>query len=238
MKKFNKARKLFGCLDFSSDSSNDSVIYISSDDETSDGWNSDWSSDTEEMVRRVEVQVQARPIPIAGRRMTTASDEPGTSTMSSGLQTTPKLDGAYFDEKLCYAPPKGNTKRRIELCKTILPFVESPMSPPPHERGPSLDTPLSQPKIGDFHASYHKQNALPYADISAERCKSCMVCGKSVDEIKAAKIVISWKPQHHEVSRPILRHSEEKPTLTVLTRGVFFSLHPLCRRQPPLTAQS
>ena len=100
MNKFNKARKLFGSLDFSSDSSNDSVIYISSDDETSDGWNSDWSSDTEELVRRVEVQVQARPIPIAGRRMMTASDEPGTSTMSSGLQTTPKLDGA-FDEKLC-----------------------------------------------------------------------------------------------------------------------------------------
>ena len=189
MNKFNKARRLFGSLDFSSDSSNDSVIYISSDDETSDGWNSDWSSDTEEMVRRVEAQVQARPIPLAGRRMTTASDEPGTSTMSPGLQTTPKLDRAYFDEKLCYAPPKGNTKRRIELCKTILPVVESPMSPPPHERGPSLDTPLSQPKVSDFHASYHIQNALPYADISAERCKSCMVCGKSVYEIKAAKIV-------------------------------------------------
>ena len=105
MNKFNKARKLFGFLDFSSDSSNDSVIYISSDDDTSDGWNSDWSSDTEEMVRGVEAQVQARPIPIVGRRMTTASDEPGTSTMFSGLQTTPKLDRAYFDEKICYAPP-------------------------------------------------------------------------------------------------------------------------------------
>ena len=64
MERFNKARKLFGSLEFSSDSSRDSVIYISSDEETSDGWDSDWSTDTEDMVRRIETQVQAEPIPI------------------------------------------------------------------------------------------------------------------------------------------------------------------------------
>ena len=131
MNKFNRARILFGSIDFSSDSSNESVIYISSEDEASDGWNSDWSTDTEEMIRRVETEVKARPIPISGRRMTTASDEPGTSAMPSELQITPKLDRAYFDENLCYAPPKGNTKRRIELCKTILPVRESPCRPLP-----------------------------------------------------------------------------------------------------------
>ena len=82
MEKFNKARKLFGSLDFSSDSSNNSVIYISSDEETSEGCDSDWSTDTEELVRRVETEVQAQLIPIAGRRLTTASDEPGPSTVS------------------------------------------------------------------------------------------------------------------------------------------------------------
>ena len=178
MNKFNRARKLFGSIDFSSDSSNESVIYISSEDEASDGWNSDWSTDPEEMIRRVETQVKA-----------TASDEPGTSTMPSELQITPKLDRAYFDENLCYAPPKGNTKRRIELCKTILPVRESPVSPSPHERGPSQDTSLLQTGTSGFHASYHIQNALPYTDISIQRCASCMVCARSVDEIKAAKIM-------------------------------------------------
>ena len=110
MNKFNRARKLFGSIDFSSVSSNESVIYISNEDETSDGWNSDWSMDTKDMIRRVETQVKARPIPINGRRMTTASDEPGTSTMPSELQITPKLDRASFDENLCYAPPKVNSK--------------------------------------------------------------------------------------------------------------------------------
>ena len=188
MERFNKARKLFGSLEFSSDSSRDSVIYISSDEETSDGWDSDWSTDTEEMVRRIETQVQAEPIPIAGRRMTTASDEPGPSSVPSDAQTTPKLDKTYFDEKLCYAPSRGNTKRRIELCKTILPVLESPLSPPSHERGPSMDTPVIQPESSGFHASFHIQNALPYTDISSQRCTSCMVCGKSVDEIKSIKI--------------------------------------------------
>ena len=188
MEKFNKTRKLFGSLDFSSDSSNNSVIYISSDEETSDGWDSDWSTDTEEMVKRIETQVQAEPITIAGRRMTTASDEPGPSCVTSDVQTTPKLDKTYFDEQLCYAPPRGNTKRRIELCKTILPVLESPLSPPAHEKGPSMDTPVIQPESSGFHASYHIQNALPYTDISSQRCTSCMVCGKSVDEIKATKV--------------------------------------------------
>ena len=149
------------------------------------------------MIERVDTQVKACPKPIAGRRMTTATDEPGTSTSSSEMQITPKLDKAYFDEKLCYAPPRGNVKRRIELSKTILPVAESPMSPPSHERGPSQDTPLLQVESSGFHASYHIQGSLHYADISTQRCTSCMVCGKSVDEIKAQKI-----ERHMELSTP------------------------------------
>ena len=67
-------------MDLSSESSADSVVDISSDDEASDGWNSEWSTNTEELIKRVETQVTACPIPIAGRRMATASDEPGPST--------------------------------------------------------------------------------------------------------------------------------------------------------------
>ena len=150
MNKFNRARKLFVSKDFSSESSADSVIYIGSDEGASDGWHSDWSTDTEEIIKRVETQVKACPIRIAGRRMTTATDEPGTSSSSSEVQLTPKLDKAYFDEKLCYAPPRGNVKGRIELCKTILPVAESPMSPPAHERGPSQDTSYCKPTVVDF----------------------------------------------------------------------------------------
>ena len=68
---------------------------------------------------------------------------------------------------------------------------------PAHERGPSMDTPVIQPESSGFHASFHIQNALPYTDISSQRCTSCMVCGKSVDEIKSIKI-----NRYMEVSTP------------------------------------
>ena len=39
----------------------------------------------------------------------------------------------------------------------------------------------------NYHGSYYIQNVLPYADLSRQRCHSCMVCGKSIDEIKQEK---------------------------------------------------
>ena len=99
----------------------------------------------------------------------------------------PKLGLKYFDRELCYAPSKKPQKSKIELCCTILPIPESPISPPEHERGPSEDTLLLHSSSSDFHASYHIQNVQPYANLSNERCLSCMVYGRSVDEIKQQK---------------------------------------------------
>ena len=99
------------------------------------------------------------------------------------MPTTPKLGHDYFDRDLCYAPSKKPKKSKIELCSTILPIPESPMSPPEHERGPVL---LHSSSSG-FHASYHIQNVQPYANLSNEICFTCMVCGRSVDGIKQQK---------------------------------------------------
>ena len=70
---------------------------------------------------------------IGGRVMTVdepTEGEPEAGPCSTQTQTdvTPKLDHRYFD-KMCYAPPKKTGKSRIELCKTLLPVPESPMSP-------------------------------------------------------------------------------------------------------------
>ena len=61
------------------------------------------------------------------------------------------------------------------------------MSPPDHERGPSQDTSVQRPTSSTFHASYHIQNVQSYADLNNQRCLSCMVCGKSAEEIKRQK---------------------------------------------------
>ena len=67
--------------------------------------------------------------------------------------STPKLGFQYFDKKLCYAPSRKPTKTKIELCSTVLLVLESPMSPPEHERGSSQDTPVLRPTSSTFHAS-------------------------------------------------------------------------------------
>ena len=86
------------------------------------------------------------------------------------------------------------------------------MLPPEHERRPSLDTPLLQTIDDGFHASYHIQGSQPYANISSQRCISCMVCGKSVDEIKEQKI-----KEHMEQSIP----QNEPAYITALRREAY-----------------
>ena len=181
MDKFNKARKLFGSVDLSSNSSVDPVIYLSSDDETSDRWNSDWSTDTEEMMRRVETKVVSSPMLIAGRIMTSGSMEvgmvAGRSTSQPQVDRTLKLDKRYYAEKMCYAPQRGPSKSAIELCRTLIPVEVSPMSPPPHERGPTMETPVMQVVSLTFRVIFHIQDSVPYDNVSEKRCKGCLVCG-------------------------------------------------------------
>ena len=177
----------------SSCSSPDSNIYISSssDEGQSDGWDSNWSLETVDNIKRIEQEVTSSPMLIGGRIMTTGSlEEQITASPSSAqtnLATTPKLGLKYFDEKLCYAPTKETSKTKIDLCRTKMPVTDSPMSPPPHERGPSEDTPLLQPVEADYHASYHIQSLQPYADLSKQQGLNCMICGRSIDAIKEQK---------------------------------------------------
>ena len=149
MSKFNLSIKLFDFEEYNSDNSDKSVIYISSsEDETSD-WETDCSTDTEQLIARIEREVTSSPMLIGGRIMTMDEPEdearagPSTSQVEEGV--TPKLVLKNFDREMCFAPPRKFEKKRIELCITIMPVLESPMSPPEHERGPSVDTPLLQP---------------------------------------------------------------------------------------------
>ena len=119
-----------------SSDSGDSVIYISSsEDEYTEDWETDCSTDTEQLIARIEREVTTSPILIGGRIMTTEIPEEdeivaGPSTSKVTVETTPKLDHKCVDQERCYAPSKRIEKTRIELCSTILPVLESPMSPP------------------------------------------------------------------------------------------------------------
>ena len=58
MQRYNLTKKLFD-LEEDSESSVDSVIYITSDseNEVSSSWDSDWSTDTEAIIERIEREV-------------------------------------------------------------------------------------------------------------------------------------------------------------------------------------
>ena len=193
MNKYSLARKLFDLERYDSDDSRRSVIYISSSEEESSDWETDCSTDTEQLVARIEREVCASPMLIGGRIMTV--DEPTEEETEAGPsqdlvldRVTPKLDHKYFDKEMCYAPPRKLGKSKIEICKTLLPVAESPISPPDHERGPNTDTPLIQPVTSGFHASYHVQNTRPYEDVSNKLYSGCMVCGRSSEAIKKEKV--------------------------------------------------
>ena len=56
----------------------------------------------------------------------------GPSTARTDISATPKLD---HENVKCYVTLRLGKLRRqesIELCKTFFPFIDSPMSPPPH----------------------------------------------------------------------------------------------------------
>ena len=153
MQRYNLTKKLFD-LEEDSENSVDSVIYISSDseNEVSSSWDSDWSTDTEAIIERIEREVKAAPIPIVGRGMTTEEldDEmtAGPSSVRPVPPSTPKLGVEYFSKEMCLAASKKQRKSKVELCATVLPVLESPLSPPDHERGPSIDTPLCSQPLG------------------------------------------------------------------------------------------
>ena len=67
MQRYNATKKLFDFEEKDSESSANSIIYISSDgeNEASSYWYSDGSTDTEAIIDRIEREVKAAPIPIA-----------------------------------------------------------------------------------------------------------------------------------------------------------------------------
>ena len=77
--------------------------------------------------------------------MTTEDLDYEMGAVPSGAQSippsTPKVGFEYFNKEMCLASSKKQRKSRVELCTTVLPVLEPPLSPPDHEREPSMDTP-------------------------------------------------------------------------------------------------
>ena len=117
MQRYNITKKLFD-LEEDSEGSVDSVIYISSDseNEVSSSWDSDWSTDTEEIIERIEREVKAAPIPIVGRGMTTEElDDEMTAGPSSVRPVPPSplnWDSSILTKKCAWLHRKSKENQK------------------------------------------------------------------------------------------------------------------------------
>ena len=118
MQRFDLSKKLFDFEEQSSEESADSVIYISSDseDEVSSDWDSDWSTDTEALINRIEREVKSSPILIAGRVMTIEGLDEEIEAGPSNAQMVPPSPPNWalntLTRKSALHPPRN---RRQEL---------------------------------------------------------------------------------------------------------------------------
>ena len=86
---------MFDFEEYDSDISDKSVIYTSSSEDESSDWETDCSTDTEQLIARIEREVTSSPMLIGGRIMTMDEPEdeararPSTSQVEEGV--TPKL---------------------------------------------------------------------------------------------------------------------------------------------------
>ena len=242
MSNFNLARKLFDLEDCDSDNSNKSVIYISSSEDESSDWETDCSTDTEQLIARIERAVISSPTLIGGRIMMMddpEEEEARTGPSSSQTQdgVTPKLDLKYCDREMCYAPPRKFEKTRIELCNTILPVLESPMSPPEHERGPSLDTPLPSRswETSMRPIMYIIQCPLKTSVKAAIPAVWTVTGQRTHSRMRKCSGICNGPP--HEMSPNTSQDSERRHMKMDSTLAAFFSSHPQCRRLPPVTVR-
>ena len=184
------------------------IICISSDEESdgSDGMSSFWGSfhssdenmEIDDMATDVDTLMEefTAPRPAIGRGMTIGRSRPNSpSTLpgpsGSSYPSTPTTSSSiYFDEKMCYAPSKRDPKLRrqhpIELCSTLVPVVDTPISPMPQDR-PQVETTQAQqstdwsqgPTVDNVVTHFQNLevgNSSPFPD--------CLICGRSVAQIK------------------------------------------------------
>ena len=93
MSKYNLARKVFDLEEFDSYGSEKSVIYISSSESEASDWETDCSTDTEQLIARIEREVTSSPMLIGGRVMTSEISEEdvlvaGPSTSGANAEKT------------------------------------------------------------------------------------------------------------------------------------------------------
>ena len=149
------------------------------------------------MAQCVEMELSA-PIPVPG---------PSTSNFgSTSVQNrpsrcvTPKPDFGprrYFDQSF-FSLGKGNNRygsdrirnnHPISLCSELFPMIDTPISPPPEDKGPSYDSSPNYTVYAELQQSLDTiTNYFQGLEINGNgplaNCSDCVICGKSTMQLQ------------------------------------------------------
>ena len=103
---------------------------------------------------------------------------PNTSQTCAGV--FPNI-AKYISTKRRVTPlSKKTPEKKFNCARQSLQSQIHP-SPPPHEKGPVVDTPIGQSSDSSSRAAYYIQNTKSYQNVSEVRYIRCLFCGFSVD---------------------------------------------------------
>ena len=173
-----------------------------------------------------------------------------------GMQTRPvtprpMFDPSYFSlGRRNWPIPRDDRLRDghpITLCRNLVPMVDTPLSPPPHERGPTYDTrptvycdahgyQLQRPDQSLESVTKHFQRMGLSGTNSLAGYSDCVICGKPVEQIKD-EAVIDYLHKTAIPNESLQQfNASRKAFLEGKEIGTFLLLPEECRRLPPVMA--
>ena len=155
------------------------------------------------MAQCVEMELSS-PIPVPGpssalkiRNEAPRYNPPRYGTSGARFATRPTLDQSFFSLGKGNGPIRRDDRVRnnhpIKLCREIIPMVDTPMSPPPEEKGPTYDTysadgqgettQQSLDAVANHFQGREIETNNPMANYS-----DCVICGKSTLQIQCEAV--------------------------------------------------
>ena len=155
------------------------------------------------MAQCVEMELSS-PIPVPGpptalkiRNEAPRYNPPRYGTSGASFATRPSLDQSFFSLGKGNGPIRRDDRVRnnhpIKLCREIIPMVDTPMSPPPEEKGPTYDTysadgqgeitQQSLDAVANHFQGMEIETNNPMANYS-----DCVICGKSTLQIQSEAV--------------------------------------------------
>ena len=207
------------------------IIYISSDeDERMDSFDGDSvddlcvssdkeSIDIEFMARCIERQMVE---PIAIPKAETSGVQARCGTPRPNRPPFPAFTKQFFNLGVGNGPIKRDDRIKsnhpISVCKDLRPHIDTPMSPPPEDMGPTCAQETSScsysiDTVSVESIASHVDDLALSGDSGRAGCSDCEICGKSVQQIQSEavndyldKTVVPGEKKESIFGRNVLRN--------------------------------